>query len=198
MARSAKSRPAIKNYGLVVSLVIGLVIVSASYSLGAYISKEKTLEQILYQDTLVWVVDDTIKPPRGLVKYLRSDFGCGEKTNKALYRIDKIVKNDYALVSLGCSYSDGEVGTIGSSSVGNINLDSGFAVIRHDGQWDVFSGPEYYASYEDASDGHVVLARCSIVDKYKVSKEFAPKCLEDQGKQMPKLSAKDVRIVNNP
>lgn len=111
---------------------------------------------------VVIVADDTVEAPRSLLAFLedraKSDCegyrGTDSEKGVSIYSVYQVVQDKYARVAMGCS----------------TNLVEGATAIKTDDEWKLFSGASYYVSD---------LPRCSIIDEYRISKEFEPTCVED-------------------
>ena len=140
---------------------------------------------------IVLVADDSVKAPRDLIAYLEKENkddckdykGTNTVQGVTITSIYQVVHDKYAKLALGCS----------------TNLDEGAAAVKTAHGWITFSGASYNLSLPEEMPGETLTyPRCSIVDKYHISKDFEPYCLEDKGEAIPKLDDSDLRAVAYP
>ncbi len=139
-------------------LVIGFV-------LGFLVAKTPTHKD---NNVKVWTVDKTVKMPKGLEGYLSANSqndcrgyrGTGSPTGVAIFAIEKSVGDDYARMAYGCS--------------DNLTAPSGIVAVKENNKWQLIQPVEYYANGE--------APLCGQLDKYKISKQAEPKCVNDKGR----------------
>ena len=116
----------------------------------------------------VWAVEDTVKIPTGLQSYLESNHkndckswrGTDTPTGVALFAVEKSVGDQYALMTYGCS--------------DQLNPGTTIVAAKVNGKWIITQPVEYYS-------GKDKLPSCSQIDKYQISKNAEPKCVDSKG-----------------
>lgn len=152
--------------------------------------------------SLVWVADETVNAPSDLLSYIEKETaddcvdynGTYGDDGVALTSVYKVVQGKYAKVAIGC----------GSSLSGGSDENEGFPIIKTDSGWKMFSAANYYIGIDNGTNPDdpnyevTNYPRCSIVDKYKVSKEFTPDCYKDHGENPTETDHANVRAVAYP
>jgi hypothetical protein len=169
-----------------------LVVFFLGYLTKAYLFAEPDV----HPKILVWAANEDVKPPQDLVDYLgapeqqddcKDYLGTDGVDGISLNAITEVVQDKYAKISYGCS--EHLTGTPGA------------VAIKTGDKWEFFGGARYYvAATDDPAAGFeapLELPRCTIVDKYQISKEFEPSCYDDAGKQPNKIKQSDLRTNDN-
>lgn len=143
--------------------------------------------------SLVWTSQENVKAPADLVEFLDKEgkkacddyMGNGTPRGVSLNAVDKVVQNRFARVYIGCSTHLSEAGP----------------AVKEDGKWILYSGARFYVTPPDSNDvdrpdnGY---ARCSIVDKHRISKDLIDSCIDDKDRESNKTSMKDLRQNIHP